>query len=130
MLILVCCSHLPQIDSNVLLVKLSEKQSIYRQEQPKKPSFFEVIINKIIKPKARKTATTSNTIKKKPVKIKYQKYVMTEGEGLWQVADKKKIAIKEIPEWIELIAKKNKLHLKDNQDNYVLNAGNVIWIPM
>lgn len=130
MLILVCCSHLPQIDSNILLVSPIEKPSIYQQEQPKKPKFFESIINKIIKPKARKPTTTSKIIKKKPVKIKYKKYVMAEGEGLWQVADKKKIAIKEVPEWIELIAKKNKLHLKDNQDNYVLNSGDAIWIPM
>jgi hypothetical protein len=130
MLILVYCSQLPQIDYIPLLVNPIEKPSIYSQVQPKKPSFFESIINKIIKPKARKTTATSKKTKKKPVKIKYKKYVMAEGEGLWQVADKKKIAIKDVPEWIELIAKKNKMNLKDNQDNYVLNAGDTIWIPM
>jgi hypothetical protein len=113
------------------LVKPSEKISIYQPQPPKKPSFFESIFGKFLKPKPQKTtAITTRSAKKKPVKIKYKKYVMAEGEGLWQVADKKKIAIKDVPQWIDLIAKKNKLTLKDNHDDYILNAGTIIWIPM
>ncbi|MFC4231388.1 hypothetical protein ACFOW1_05770 [Parasediminibacterium paludis] len=130
-LIFVCYSHFTQSDTNIVLAKPSEKITIYQPQPPKKPSFFESIFGKIIKPKPPKTtAVNPRQVKKKPVKIKYKKYVMLEGEGLWQVADKKKIAIKEVPQWIDLIAKKNKLTIKDNHDDYVLNAGTIIWIPM
>jgi hypothetical protein len=130
-LILVCYSHLSKNDTTILLAKPSEKTSIYQPQPPKKPSFFESIFGKIIKHKPRKTAViTTQSAKKKPIKIKYKKYTMIEGEGLWQVADKKKIAIKDVPKWIELIAQKNKLTLKDNHDDYILKAGTTIWIPM
>lgn len=130
-LILVCYSHLSQHDTNILLAKPSEKQSIYQPQPPKKPSFFESIFGKFIKPKSRKTTTsTTQIVKKKPVKIKYKKYVMAEGEGLWQVAEKKKLPLKDVPAWIEIIAKKNKLTVKDSHDDYVLSAGTTIWIPM
>lgn len=120
-----------QNDSNILLAKPSERSTIYQPQPPKKPSFFESIFDKILKPKSRKkNITNTQIVKRKPVKIKYKKYVMAEGEGLWQVADKKKIPLKDVPAWIELIAKRNKLKIKDKHDDYVLNAGDVIWIPV
>ncbi|MDI9365887.1 MAG: hypothetical protein QM541_13105 [Flavobacterium sp.] len=113
------------------MAKPSEKLRIYQQQPPKKPSFFESIFGKIIKPKPRKiTTTTTQTVKNKIVKNKYKKYRMIEGEGLWQIAEKKKMPLKDVPIWIELIAKKNKLHVKDSHDDYLVNAGDVIWIPL
>jgi len=113
------------------LAKPSEKLIISQPQPPKKPSFFESIFGKLIKPKSsKKVTTTVQVVKKKPVKIKYKKYTMAEGEGLWQVAEKRKLPLKDVPTWIELIAKKNKLHVKDSHDDYVLKAGDVIWIPI
>lgn len=115
-------------NNNTIKQPAQPKKKVVAQKQvtTKKPSLFTTLIQSITKPKAKPYIAIP---KKYKAPIRYKKHTMAVGEGLWQVATKERIERKYMEEWMQLVVKKNKLHIKDSNDDYVLRASEKIWIP-
>ncbi len=126
-LILICYSYFANNNNTIKQSEQPKKKVIVqKQVTTKKPSLFTTLIQSITKPKAKPYIGIP---KKYKVPIRYKKYTMAVGEGLWQVATKERIELKYMKEWMQLVVKKNKLHIKDSNNDYVLRASEKIWIP-
>lgn len=85
---------------------------------------------KISVKQGRKKRTPQNTAEQlAPYSTQKNMYQLALNEGLWQVAKKKHIPTTAIEAWIERVAVINHLRKKDENGNYILNAGDILLLP-